>query len=245
MISCLANCYSQESKNELQLKLGYNQGYFKDINYSPLNYTESGLLVTLAYDRTLRNNANLHFLLDFSSGVLSSEVSPYFDALPILANLEIGYLKSLKNTQNLQIRGGGLLFSKADMVFYDDTEAVTFTFLNGLALASNIEYSISAKHQFNSGISIPILFVLARPPFTGWDKEVDENADNPVRLITDGHITSLQDYIGINFKLGYQYRISERFTLTADYQLKYQSTEHRKSLTSLRNQFQIGSSFKF
>ena len=42
---------SNPPTHEIQLSVGYNRGYLKDVNLSPLQYTEGGLIYSLDYTK--------------------------------------------------------------------------------------------------------------------------------------------------------------------------------------------------
>ena len=74
---------------------------------------------------------------------------------------------------------------------------------------------------------------MVRPPFSGFDEELDENINKPLRLITNGYFTSVNKYVSPSISIQYEYNLTKRFSISGEYQMNYQ------------NQIRIGLSHKF
>jgi len=47
-----------KSTHEVGASIGYNAGWFKDLNFSPIHYTQGGFLIGLDYRKVKINNGN-------------------------------------------------------------------------------------------------------------------------------------------------------------------------------------------
>jgi hypothetical protein len=233
-------------ENIIQLQIGLEKGYFKDLNFSPLNYSSRGLAINLGYQRFFKNDDRFFFSSDFQSGELNTAVSDFNTSDHYNLNLEIGYLKNIpNNTSKIKILIGGQFHSYIDVVFYEGSEAVTFYGLHSLDLTGRISWDISTRHALFSTISLPVFGLLVRPPWTGWDKYIVDHQNNPLPVFFRGNWTSLNDFFAFNWDIQYQYAITPRWDLTAQYQFRYYRTEELKTAIIPSNQFTIGTNFKF
>ena len=233
-------------KNIIHLQFGLGRGYFKDLIYSPLNYSSGGLVVNSGYQRYLKNDNRLFFSADFQFGELNTTVSEFNTSDHYNINLDLGFLKNIPiNCSEIKFRLGGQYHTYMDVVFYDGTEAITFYGLHSLDLIGSISWAISARHALGSTMSLPVFGLLIRPPWTGWDKYIVEHEDNRIPIFFRGKWTSLNDFFAINWNIQYQFSISSKWDLAAKYQFRYYRTENLKTAIVPSNQFTIGTNFNF
>lgn len=233
-------------KNSIEIKAGINHTFFKDLNYSPLNHSGSGPGIGLQYQRITKQGNLISASLGFSVTTLKSPASIYFDASRYLANLEANYLKRLDlGKEGWKLHVGGGYHSYVDVLFYDGTEAISFFTIHGIDLAAKLSYQIKAKHSLGTSLSIPILGLLVRPPYTGWDKFIGESQDAPAKVFFRGNWTSLNDFLGLNWNLSYAYDLSPAWDLIADYSFQYYRTSQLDLVNIANNQLRVGASFNF
>jgi len=107
-------------RNKIQLHFGLEQGYFKDLNFSPMNYSSRGKAIHLGYQRHLKNDDRIFFSSNFhlgelKFGELNPDVSEFNTANHYNFNLEIGYLKNINNnTSEIKTQVGGQYHSYLD-----------------------------------------------------------------------------------------------------------------------------------
>jgi len=237
---------SDKMKNSLSLQIGYENGYLKDLNFSPLNYNSTGLVVYLKYQRLLKNYNALFVNLDFSISNLKSGVSEFNDSRKYVPNLEIGYWKLLSaKNQRRQFFIGAQYHSYLNMVFHDGKQAVTFFGLHGVDFLGKMSYRINDRHEFETGIALPVFGLLVRPPYTGWDKYIVERQDRLLPIFFRGKWTSLNDFFGINWRTRYAYQFSPKLDMTAEYLFRYYKTSRLDKSISTINQLKLGIQFKF
>lgn len=246
-------------KNSLGLSIGYNTGYFKDVNFSPLNYKDRGLTFKLNYDKYLdKSNSWIKAYFDLTKSSLKSSVfEVYNDSDGISPDfflsdywsvkLKIAYLKQLpKATQRLAIHLGGQLHTNVNIVFLNGgTNAFTFLFAHSVDFASNITYDLNDKHQIQSSLSIPLITLLGRPPYAGYDKEVLDNQEAPLRLITNGKISTWNTYLAFDWETTYRYHLSTRWDAVLQYHVHYQRASQTYRLVNWKNQILAGIAYTF
>ena len=185
-------------------------------------------------------------LSDIQFGELNTAVSEFNTSDHYNINLELGFLKNIPvNSSEIKLWLGGQYHSYFDIVFYEETEAITFYGLHSLDLTGSISWDISSKHALSSTISLPVFGLLVRPPWTGWDKYIIEHEENRFPLFFRGKWTSLNDFFAVNLNIQYHFAIGPRWDLTAKYLFRYYRTDELKTAIIPSNQFTIGTSFSF
>lgn len=232
--------------DEIYLQFGLERGYFKDLNYSPLNYSSGGLVVNSGYQRYFNNNDRLFFSVNIQPGELNTAVSEFNTSDHYNFNIELGYLKNIAvNASEIKLWLGGQYHFYFDAVFYEGTEALTFYVLHSLDLTGSFSWNISSKHELSSTISLPVFGLLVRPPWTGWDKYIVEHEDNRLPLFFRGKWTSLNDFFAFNWNIQYHFAITPGWSLTAEYQFRYYRTDELKTAIIPSSQFTAGTRFSF
>lgn len=233
-------------KNNLSILAGYNGSYFKDLNYSPLNYTANGIAIALGYKRQSQNNNLWYINFDLSYASLASNASDFFSADRYLSNLEIGYLKNIhEKNDKVNFALGGQYHSYVDIVSYNDFDALTFFATHGIDITTYFAYQLNTKSILTSRLSISIVAILVRPPYTGWNKEISDNEDQPVKILTDGNLASLNKFQSFSWENEYRHYLSDKLDLVVQYRLIYHRTKELDLSKNLNNQLLLGCSFKF
>lgn len=236
-----------EEKNRnrsIGLMIGFDQTYFKDLNFSPLNYTGNGLVIDLDYQKRTKNDNLFLTRLDYASTTLVAAASESTATDRYSAHVEFGYLKNLNLSKDkLTLHLGGKYHSYLDLSNFDDTESITFFAIHGLDIAGLLSYDLNERHSIQTGISLPVFGIFVRPPYTGWDKKLSE--ESGLAAVFKGELTSLNDFFGINWTTNYQFAISPKWDLTAQYRFRYYRTEQLDLAKMAINQFSVGANFKF
>ncbi|MEM9327691.1 MAG: hypothetical protein AAGA85_18630 [Bacteroidota bacterium] len=230
-----ASIYAQSvSRNEdvLSLSLGYASGAFQDQVFSPLTYDIRGTAVGLGYTKHTRGGDQIVIHLDFVTSLLSSDRSDKHDTDNYQGILMANYLHHLNPGKGAwQFLAGGGFQSYLNASFFDGTESIAFLGLHAFNIAGKVTYDLSERHQFAAALQIPVFGQLVRPPYTGWNKFIQENEDTPLRIFTSGNWTSFQDFFGLNLALNYYYRLSDRWRLLMQYDTRF----YRSSTTEITN----------
>lgn len=237
---------STSRKNSINLNVGFAKELFKDENYSSLNYSSGNFAVDIGYQRVFKNENLLFFSLSFQTGTLRTPVSEFNTSDHYNINIELGHLFKLSpDNSKTDFYMGGQYHSYLDLVFYDGTEAITFFGLHSLDFSTRLSKRVNDKHVLTTNFSLPLVGLLVRPPYTGWDKFIVEHADNPLPVFFRGDITSLNHFLAFNWNVQYQLAISPVFSLNAAYQFRYYQTSKLKKALIVDNQISIGAILKF
>jgi hypothetical protein len=234
--------------NNLSLDLGYNQGYMKDLNFSPLNYTQGGKLLGLNYQKNGANGKNrIESGLHLSAGKLNTAASDYFKTSYILATFDASFLRKIHASDDAKLTYfvGGEYKSSIQYMAWKGTEAISFIATHGIAIKGLVTYKLSEKQQLESSLAIPIVQNLVRPPYNTIDQFISENSDDFIKIATTGTPSSLGKYQEITWKTQYKLDLSRHFALNLTYAMQLQHVSDIHSFTQLNNQFLTSFTFKF
>src|SRR5688572_14505270 len=82
-----------DNYNGIGLAFGPVLGYLNDQNYSPLNYREAGIVLSLFYENVNRkNNRIITAQIDYTSGRLKTDAASDFTTSRYEGNIEISML---------------------------------------------------------------------------------------------------------------------------------------------------------
>ena len=233
-------------KNQIGIRLGYNTAFLKDALFSSLNYSEAGVLVGTSYIRQNPSGKSIFETnIDVSTGKLNTKSAIYFTGSYIYANIRLAYLRKLYEHKNTSYYLGGQYQTQIQYFDWKSQSAFSFMTTNGLSLNGLVNYSFNSKHSIQSGLSIPVFQVLARPPYNGIDEFISANQDNPLKLILTGKPTSITKYFALKWHTSYVINMSRRFDFRIAYALQYQNVVDINKFIELQNQFTTGLNFKF
>lgn len=242
--------YSQKDstiQNSITISTGLNQGYFKDLNFSPLNYSISGANYGITYSR--RNNKSIFLTsLVFNNNTINTMQQTVFpEANYLQGKVKIAYLRKVNKISNkIDFFLGGHYQSNINYIDWQE-ESTSFLVAHSLGISFYGEFHFNNKHAINSSISLPLFTLMVRPPYSSFDEELDENLDNgkPLRLITNGYFTSVNNYVSPSFSIQYEYNLTKRFSISGEYQMNYQNQSKNDRFITYQNQIRIGLSHKF
>ncbi len=243
----LAGAFAQS--NTLQGTIGFDHGYLKDLNFSPLHYQEQGKTYMLGYHWQDGSTLNqFTFQTDFGTGQLHTDASEHFTTDYIRGNFSVGYLRRF-NLYDVKITDWAI---GARYHFYlnylDWNQQDAFSFFANHSLDFSLAYShqLQERHEFSFQLHVPLWSLIVRPPYNGTDPELEYNNENdPIRLITDGVGGSFDRLLAFQINASYQYQISRRWDLLARYQARYQNLKGQNQLIHLQHQFSTGIQLKF
>ncbi len=236
---------TENSRNNLTLTIGLNQGYFKDQNFSPLNYRSTGPRFGLAYTRNTAAGHQWSTELGASLNTLKNPTNYELDPDRYQIDIALGYLKALNNnTSKRQLHLGGKYRTYVDLTLFDGAEAVTFFALHAFEVAGAGAWRTGERHSFKASASIPVFGLLSRPPYTGWDKFISDNARNIPKIVTRGDWLTIGAFTGLRAGLGWEYQLSDRFAAEARYSLAYYATQRIDPFRSLNNSFSINLTYR-
>lgn len=235
--------------NRIGIEFGYNQGYFKDLLFSPLNYTQGGFITGLHYThQSPKDKHIIEFNAQYSSGNFKVENLANFTAPYLFGKFQLGYLHKLPvfKPENLKLYLGGEYQTQIHYLnWLGPQNAASWLGTHGIRIKALVSYQIHKKHQLQTTLSLPLFQSLVRPPYNVRDEFVDENQSNLLALIFRGKPASVNKYFAIDWETTYRFIISKRFDLMVTYNMIYQRVFDIHHLIQFQNQFKIGAAFKF
>ncbi len=240
------NTAETKTKNHgIGLAFGINTGKVKDTNFSPLHYDEFGQVSKLNYEFKKPNSRNLFYTnLSFSNGSAKTTASDSLESRYIYGDIELGYYRQL-NTKNDKMKfylGGKYHLDFSEIIFNNVFESFTFNIAHQFELSTRLDYQLNEKHAFSTNLSLPVLSLLVRPPYSGYDEELNENTEKPLKLITNGDFVSIDKHRALKFELIHKYQMNERLGTQIRYEFHTQTNNQFKQF---QNQFSVGLNYKF
>lgn len=241
--------FSQVEKSNdqhLSLGIGYHTGPFKDLTYSPLLYATKSLSVDFSYQKTTANGNQWYVNLDVTPGSIQTDVSQSFTADRYFGNIEIGYLAKVNQQMekgNLWI--GGQYHTYADLLFYNNLSAISFFLMHGFDVTGKWAYRFNTKTTYQTQLSLPIVALLVRPSFTGWNNDIIDEPDNYFKIATNGKVTSLNEFFSFTWKNKLTQQLNDKIGLSFQYHLSFHQTNQIDTAKNLNHQFFVGASLNF
>jgi hypothetical protein len=234
--------------NRIGIEVGYDQGYLKDQIFSLLNYSQGGILVGLNYLYYKPNgNYRVQSKFSFGSGNLKTNVSDFFESTYIAANFQLDYLRKLSfiKKERLCIYVGAQYRTQVNYFDWNDLSTFSYLATHGIAIKALGTYQLSTRSNIQSSVSIPFFQSLVRPPYNGIDEFVIANTNNLSKILFTGNASSFNKYLSVNWHSSFRFDISKRFELMVSYSMLYQRVFDDQKFIQLKNQFTIGTNFKF
>ncbi|MEM6697439.1 MAG: hypothetical protein AAF806_27150 [Bacteroidota bacterium] len=236
-------------KHELTLTIGLHQSWMKDSNFSPLNYKGKGTLYGLEYRLNDKANKGVFLAgLNFGTGKYSTDIADVLDTDFILGDFSLGYLRrtSKSTMRTPSFAFGGRYHFHINYLDWQEQEAFSFLANHGFEFATSVDYRLDEKQRFQAQLSLPLFSYTVRPPYNGSDEELVQNNDNnPVKLLFDGYWSTFNRLFVYDLELRYDYKISDAFSLNLIYLNRYQSITNLHKFVQMQNQFRVGTSLQF
>lgn len=256
VLGCNATWAQQDSvasitkitSNQIGFEIGFIKGYFKDLNFSPFNYKESGTLFSLNYIR--QKPEGWHRLtadVDFASGGMTSKASDLFNTRHTLGNVEFSFLWRLRQpkNKNLAFFLGPQYNTFIQYVDWNDQESWSYLATHGLNIKGFASYKASNRKRFEMSISIPVVQLFVRPPYNGYDLFIQENSENIFKIAFRGELASFNQYIAVDWKTVYRYAASNHLDFVFGYLFRYQGVSGYNKVRHFQNQLSMGFAIKF
>ena len=230
--------------NQIGFEIGPHFGYLLDLNFSPLNYRESGILLSLDYKRNSKNG-NLLFVadLDYTYGKLKTDADDFFTTPFHQGNIEVSVLFKLRKG-----KPGKLTFFIGPqynsffqyLEWGDERESWSYLMAHGLNFKCFGAYNITTTSRLETSLSIPLLSNLVRPPYNGFDQYIVDHSEKVIALSFRGEPATFDKFLAFDWKTTYRYQASDRVGLLLGYMMRYQRVPGANELTQFQNQFTTG-----
>lgn len=231
----------EHKQSELTLKVGLDQGYFKDLQVGRLHYQQIGLVYDIVFSRK-KHKSIFNARLDYHNIKAKTDASEYFTLTGNhVGNLSIEYLRRIRNTSQKWIFYIGPQFKSSFSYFnWGGQDSFTFLINHSLGAVFHTDYQLSEKHSLHSTLSTSLFNLLVRPPWAGYDFELETNLDKPLKLITNGDFTSINRYRAIDWFFNYRNQVSEKWVLNLQYRFQYQLLTGARQVNFMQNQYSLG-----
>jgi hypothetical protein len=241
---------STRYNNAIGIGLGTHLGYLNDANYSPLNYRETGFLISIFYERQCRNGKHLLTArVDYGTGTLRTDASTYFSTSSYEGNIEGSMMFHLNPSEQKRFRiylGPQVNFFGYYMRWGEvDRDAWNYFATQALCIKGLVDFHVSEKSRLRSSFAVPLIGNLVRPPYNGFDQYIAEHREDVVMLAFKGDFASVSDYIGVDWRTRYAYTLSDHLTFQAEYLFRFQQVTETNRLVRFQNQFSGGVVVKF
>jgi hypothetical protein len=238
-----------DNYNSIGFGVGPILGYLKDKNYSPLNYRESGIVLSLFYENVNRKgNRIIAAQIDYASGKLKTDAGADLTTSRYEGNIEISMLFRISppEKKRLVFFAGPHYNSFAYyMQWGDERDAWNYLMVHSLNLKGFLRYNLSERKSFRTTLSIPVIENLVRPPYNGFDQFIVENQEKVIMLAFHGKLASFKDYRALDWKTSYRYTLSSGVDFNVSYLFRFQQVTGENKLVRFQNQLAGGFTFKF
>lgn len=243
-ISFQTNAQTLDSKNKaFHFSGGYFNSLLKDTHFSPLSYSGGSFILGLGYQKE-GERFTYYSNLDIAIANIKSPAADYLHVTRINVHLELGALKRLKSkSDKLNMAIGGQLHSYVDVLNFSDYSSISFFNIHSLDLSYRLSYQANEKHQFMAQLNLPLVGILVRPPFSGWDNYI--YTTNIAKILYKGDLASFKNYQSVNLKTSYLLALNQKWDMIVNYNLRYNNTTVQDKATNLNNEFLVGLNLKF
>jgi hypothetical protein len=225
---------------------GPQLGFLRDWQYSPLNYNENGWLTSLWFENiNPKNNRLLTAAIDYASGESKTNASDAFTTKRFEGNVELSLLFKTRflHHQKLSLFLGPQINSTGFyMQWKEERHAWDYLMMHSLNVKALLHYQIASKSFLRTSLSIPLMGMLVRPPYNGFDQFIAAHQEKVFRLAFRGDFASVDSYRAFDWRTNYYYALSDHFDVGAMYLFRFQSAENNELM---RFQHQLAASLVF
>jgi hypothetical protein len=232
--------------NHLGLSIGGTLGYFRDLNYAPLNYRQGGTILSAHYTRYRKNGQIIAATVDYTTGRMTTDASSYFTTPFIQGNVGVAVLFPININKQFKTHLGPSLNSFFEyMQWGDEMDSWNYLMVHGLSIKGVAEFEVTRRKKFISSVMIPLLNDLVRPPYNGFDEYIVQHQEEILRVAFRGTPATFSKYIALDWTIKYYYSLSTRIVFQAGYVFRYQHVFGSNRLTQFQNQFSSGFDITF
>jgi len=269
LIVCAVSVTARAQQKKFTVGLGYQRTWMLDKQASPLKYQTSEKTVLFVYDRTGSKgifSAQLNGALGdfFPTGFKSrkwydpgynGDGTPKKDSFNMPGTLyngkiKLSYLRQV--TSGYNVIGKGKLYSHNyfgaslnNQTFYSDN-IVRTGWLN--AASFNAEYlhtaTLNTKHFFSLKVSVPLFAQNSRLPYHNSISSSLGESNIKTFLKRGSKFAWLADFQNIQVDAGYEYSLSDRFSMGIRYFGQWLHYSKEKPINIIQNNIGITASFK-
>ena len=243
-----------DKKNTIYLYTGVHLSKTQDLVFSPLIYSGGAInTLGLGYERRSQKG---YFQFSFNYDRVKVKPqerisSPAFgDRAPSNAlqlDLNFAYSRQLMAGPKLKMMVGGLF-----QIRFQDTkyqfglnDQYSYFFENSLNPMLLVDYQLKSKSRLQANFHFPLVSFNARPEYAIVDNRSIQGEDGIGYLYKRGSWASLGSYQAFNLSLSYIKTFSSSFEGFVRYQLNFRRFTQPQTIRVLKNNFDLGLSFRF
>ena len=218
-----AQAETNTKKNKFEFSTGFNSGSLKNLEFAPVSrYDYNGLVYSLNYKRTSKNQNLFEIQLDYLRSELKTDLIPILNADYSKIELGFSYLKQIYNKNTFSIHLGLQSQTSASLYINSSYYAADQEF----GIASRFSYQLNKKQYVTSKITIPAALLR-------------------VTTSSDFNVYSLNRYQSTLWNLEYGYSFSNNFDIKLNYDFKYNKLQISNAFRELQHQLNLGINYKF
>lgn len=215
-----------------------------------LNYKRSGKLEQRASIRYGHYSAYTGQLYSYAwDDIVYPKLEHSFTEVDL--NYSLGKKLAEKNQWSLIL--GGRFRNRFQISYYDYGPSAQFAYHMPIGLDAwlNVSFNPGKKHHLEANLNLPLFSYVARSPYMGQDDEYLEriSVHGDIKIffqhLASGELQSWGSSQIIDFDLGYQYELSDRWELGAAYSFSMNLHEGPRDFKSYEHLFLIGTNYKF
>lgn len=246
-IVCFGQAENFHSKrNHIGLQLGFNTVFYKDSNYSPLNYDGNGLSLNLDYQNQKENFGNIFSVkMGGSINTIHSVASDYFETDQYNIILHFNYLiRTNKGNSAFQFYIGPAIKHDLNFLWFSKLSAPALSFMSATQLDLKVQagLNIGKRHRLQASIAAPLFASVVRPPYNAINEAVGEDV---FAYLIQWQPVSWDKYQAVEFHLDYALGLSKGLDFTIGYSLLVQKMDKLHHLEYANQQLKTGLNFKF
>lgn len=228
--------------NDFEVALGGNQGYFKDYQFSPLHYKETGALLSLEYSRRkVEGNSLFTAKLDAGLDFLNADIADYLTTNIWDLDIEVAYLRKVNVATKFDLFVGPQYHTKVNFIDFNGLGGFSWLFAHSMDLKARAEYQLPNNQSLSSSLSIPLVGFLNRPVHNTYDKELLEAFEERfLGFIFSGDLATVNKYVAFDWETKYRRPLTKKTDLSVTYALAYQRVTDDTEFTHLQNQLRVG-----
>lgn len=262
LISSLTTVMGQESKNELQLKLGFGSIARQDLIFSPFIHKDiTPVNIGLQYERkgnfyqqvSLRYASFAPILTDPYEFIDNNETEVTNPHYFTLIDLDYWFGKEIRASKKTATTLGAAFNADVQALNYSYGRVGSFGYYSSFGLGGFIKhsYKFNERSTVSGQLSLPLVSWLARSPYLVNDDEFIKNISSHSGVKTffaflgDGELVTLNTLQTLDFGINYSYSLNTKWNLGAAYLFEFLHSKEPKNLLSFRNSIYLTTSIKF
>jgi hypothetical protein len=246
------------TKNSFNFYFGLHISKSQDLVYSPIIYNGNGLsAINIMYERF--NKRGVHSVnIEYDNIETNSTQSITYDEFGTLITRQpsnaiqlaasYGYAVQLKQNKKTRIYLGGVAEIKIHSTEYNFTSSSIdgHIFSNSLHSWFNGTYNLTSKSFITLDAKAPLVSIVARPTYAIVDnKSIQHDGSDIGFFYQTSKLASIGSYQALNLAITFSTQLSRLTSFNFRYRFDYLRFNKPLPISVLKNNFDLGLTFKF